>query len=157
MPLGSQPCPLKFCVSQSPWTTFLLCLTTPTGKVFLLVSNQNVSCSSVCLLLMLSLCNLQEKPGCIFLTHSHQLAVECRGIPLSLLFCCVNKPSSQPLLIDHMLQPPAILVNLHSTLMYQSLSWNRRPKTGHGSPNAVSQVLNRGEGSVHLACRLQSC
>lgn len=117
---------------------------------------QFVSAASHSLLLMLSLCNLQEKPDSIFPTHSHQLAMERHGIPLSLLFCCMNKPSSQPLLIDHMLQPPAILVNLHWTLMYQSPSWNRGPKTGHGSPNAVSQVLNRGEGSVHLACRLQS-
>lgn len=78
---------------------------------------QFVSSASHSLLLMLSLHNLQEKPGSVFPTHSHQLAVECHKMPLSLLFCSVNKPSSQPLLICHMLQPPAILVTLHWTLM----------------------------------------
>lgn len=37
-------------MSQPPWTTFLPCLTAPTGKVFFLVSNQNASCSNLCLL-----------------------------------------------------------------------------------------------------------
>lgn len=100
-PLGSGPYPAKFCAvsKNEDFSTSLdnplLCLTALTGKIFSLVSNQNFLCSNVCLLpLMLSLCNLQGKPGSVFSTPSHQLAANCHEIPLSLLFSCVNKLSS---------------------------------------------------------------
>lgn len=100
-PLGSGPCPSKFCAisKNEDFSTsldnILLCLTALTGKIFSLVSNQNFPRSNMCLLpLMLSLCNLQGKPGSVFSTPSHQLAANCHEIPLSLLFSRVNKLSS---------------------------------------------------------------
>lgn len=145
--LSGQPPPVLNC---SHWENIFLTIKSEFSMF------QFVSVASHSLLLMLSLCNLQEKPGSVFSTPSP--LASC-GLPWDSpepsLLLCEPAQLSQPFLIH--LMPPAILVNLHFTLAYQSLSCTRGPKTGHGTLHMASQVLNRGEGSVHLPCWPHSC
>lgn len=96
---------------------------------------QFVSVASHSLLLMLSLCNLQEKPGSVLSTPSHSWPVDCHGIPLSLLFSSVNKPSSLSLSSYNTCSSlqPSWWTSTGLTLAYQSLS----------CPDIVCQMWSR--------------